>query len=413
MMSVSTMRVVDSLVGVPICAALTIIRKLSDLARRPKSEPVRRIAFLKLVEQGTTVVAYTTLKRAIEMVGRENVYFVVFEENRFILDTMEMIPPENVIAIRSKGIGTVTADVFRALYKMRKLHIDTVIDIEFFARSSAILGYLSGASRRVGFQAYGGEGPYRGDLLTHRLRYNPHIHASQTFRMVIDAVNAPAEELPTFNILPDVCEELPPPFKPKENETNEVKTILRQNLGSEKFEPLILLNANCSDLLTLRRWSDKNYIELAKRLLEKYPELHIALTGSPSEAAAVSGLVNQVGSQRCFSMAGKTTLRQLMVVYMLSEVLVTNDSGPAHFATLTNIDVVTLFGPEYPKLFAARSPRNHVFWAGIVCSPCVSVLNNRTSPCKNNVCMQRINVEDVFKEVCRLYEVRRCAKSSQ
>jgi ADP-heptose:LPS heptosyltransferase len=392
---------------------LTIIRRLLDLVKKPTEKAVDRIAFIKLVEQGTTVVAYSALKRVIEMVGRKNVYFVVFEENRFILDTMEMIPPENVIAIRSKGIWTVTADVLRALYRMRKLHIDTTIDIEFFSRSSAILGYLSGASRRVGFQAFGGEGPYRGDLLTHRLRYNPHIHASQTFRMVVDAINASAEELPTFNVLPAVVDELPPPFKPKENETNEAKTILKENLGSEYFEPLILLNANCSDLLSLRRWSDKNYIELAKKLLDKYPELHIALTGSPSESAAVSELVRQIGSQRCFNIAGKTTLRQLMVVYMLAEVLVTNDSGPAHFATLTNIDVVTLFGPEYPKLFAARSPRNHVFWSGIVCSPCVSVLNNRTSPCKNNVCMQRISVEEVFEEVCRLYDTRRGAKSSQ
>jgi ADP-heptose:LPS heptosyltransferase len=341
------------------------------------------------------------------------VYFVVFEENRFILDTMEMIPPENVIAIRTEGIGSVTADVFRAIYKMRKLHIETTIDMEFFARSSAILGFLSGASNRIGFHAFGGEGPYRGNLLTHRLRYNPHIHASQMFRTLVEAVNAPPDELPTFNILPPLTDELPPPFKPGENETNETKKILRENFGSENFEPLILINANCSDLLTLRRWADKNYIELAKKLLDKYPDLHIALTGAPSEAGPVAALVGQIGSERCFSIAGKTTLRQLMIVYMLAEVLVTNDSGPAHFATLANIDVITLFGPEYPKLFAARSPRNHVFWAGITCSPCVSVLNNRTSPCLNNVCMQRITVEQIFKEVCRLYDARRGAKSSQ
>ncbi len=412
MMSVSTMRLVDRWAGVPICIVLTIIRRLLDFFRRSANKPVRRIAFIKLVEQGTTVLAHSALERAIEMVGKTNVYFVVFEENRFIFDTMEMIPPENVIAIRTKGIGSVTADIFRAIYKMRKLHIDTTIDIEFFARSSVILGFLSGASNRIGFHAFGGEGPYRGNLLTHRLRYNPHIHASQTFRIMVEAVNAPADELPTFNILLPVIDELPPPFKPSQSETNEVKTILRQNLGSEDFEPLILINANCSDLLSLRRWPDEYYIELAKKLLDKYPDLHIALTGAPSEAAPVAKLVGQVSSERCFSIAGKTTLRQLMVVYMLAEVLITNDSGPAHFATLTNIDVVTLFGPESPKLFAAQTPRNHIFWVGIVCSPCVSALNNRTSPCRNNVCMQRIKVDSVFSEVCRLLEIRRGIKSS-
>jgi len=123
------------------------------------------------------------------------------------------------------------------------------------------------------------------------------------------------------------------------------------------------------------------------------------------QAEAAAELVRQVASDRCFSLAGKTTLRQLLVLYTLSEVLVTNDSGPAHFATLTPVRVVTLFGPETPALFAARTPRNTVLWAGIVCSPCVNAYNNRQSPCLNNLCMQAITVDQVFAEVCRALEV--------
>jgi len=36
------------------------------------------------------VLAYPAILRAIEMVGRQNVYFVIFEDNRFILDAMEI-----------------------------------------------------------------------------------------------------------------------------------------------------------------------------------------------------------------------------------------------------------------------------------------------------------------------------------
>ena len=114
----------------------------------------------------------------------------------------------------------------------------------------------------------------------------------------------------------------------------------------------------------------------------------------------------QVGSDRCFSLAGRTTLRQLLVVYCLAEVLVTNDSGPAHFSALTPIDVITLFGPETPKLFAARTPRSHVFWEGLACSPCVNAFNGRTSACTNNACMQRIDVGRVFEKTCEIYERR-------
>src|SRR5204863_1203628 len=115
------------------------------------------------------------------------------------------------------------------------------------------------------------------------------------------------------------------------------------------------------------------------------------------------------GSSRCVSFAGKTSLRELLVLYTLAKVLVTNDSGPAHFATLTPIRVVTLFGPETPALFAARTPRNSVLWAGIVCSPCVNAYNNRCSPCRNNLCMQDITVEQVFAAVGKAYEGRRVA----
>jgi ADP-heptose:LPS heptosyltransferase len=148
----------------------------------------------------------------------------------------------------------------------------------------------------------------------------------------------------------------------------------------------------------LRRWAEDRYIELARRLLDAREDLRIVFTGRPDEAPGAERLARAVASPRCVSLAGRTTLGQLLALYSLSQVLVTNDSGPAHFATLTPIDVVTLFGPETPALFAARTPRNHVLWAGLACSPCVSAFNNRLSDCRDNLCMQRIPVDDVLAE---------------
>ncbi len=157
-----------------------------------------------------------------------------------------------------------------------------------------------------------------------------------------------------------------------------------------------MLNANCGDLLPLRRWNGDRYVELAQRLLDARPELLVAFTGRQDEATEAESLTRAVGSRRCVSLAGRTNLAQLLALYHLAEVLVTNDSGPAHFATLTPVGVVTLFGPETPALFAARTPRNHVLWAGLACSPCVSALNNRFSTCHDNVCMQALTVDRVF-----------------
>ena len=132
--------------------------------------------------------------------------------------------------------------------------------------------------------------------------------------------------------------------------------------------------------------------------------MEIIFTGAAAEAAAVAEMTNQVGSPRCRCAAGKTSLRQLLVLYTFSEVLVTNDSGPSHFAGLTPIRVVTLFGPETPLLFASRTARNTVLWAGLACSPCVNAYNNRQSSCRRNLCMEAITVEQVFEAVCHAYE---------
>jgi ADP-heptose:LPS heptosyltransferase len=162
--------------------------------------------------------------------------------------------------------------------------------------------------------------------------------------------------------------------------------------------PLVLLNANASDLVPLRKWPADRYVELAGRLLARYPECSVAFTGGPGEAQAIEPLVRAVASSRCVSVAGKTSFRHLLALYSIADLLVTNDSGPAHFAALTPIDVVTLFGPETPILFSALTPRSHAIWARTACSPCLNAFNNRLSSCKNNVCMQRISVDEVFEQ---------------
>ena len=395
-MKTSTLRVVDRVVGVPSCALLTLHRRL--FGRRPEG-PVRRILFVKLAEQGSTVLAETAIREAIARVGRDNVFFLVFTENRFILDVMGLIPEDNVVTIDASSLPAVVASTVSALRRLRALQVDAAIDLEFFARSSVILAYMSGAARRVGLHPYEGAGPWRGDLLSHRLNYNPYIHTDDLFRLLVAALDQPPDRFPAYPAKPPVADErTSDPRPPAPRDLEAVEGLLREWTGLAEVPPIVLLNANCGDLVPLRRWAEDRYIELARRLLDARPELRIVFTGRPDEAPGAERLARAVASPRCVSLAGHTTLGQLLALYSLSQVLVTNDSGPAHFATLTPIDVVTLFGPETPFLFAARSPRNHVLWAGLACSPCVSAFNNRLSDCRDNLCMQRIPVDDVLAE---------------
>ncbi|MGH8093780.1 MAG: glycosyltransferase family 9 protein [Chthoniobacterales bacterium] len=403
-LGIATLQHTDRWIGVPLCFFLTLFRKIVEPSPSAAHRP-GKILFIKFAEQGSTVLAYPAIRRAVELVGRENVYFVVFEDNRFILDAMEAIPEKNVITIPTQSPFALARGALRAILRARRIGIDSAVDMEFFTRFSALLTFLTGARSRVGFHTFFGDGPYRGDLMTHRLLYNSHLHTSQIFETMVQALTCDPDLLPTIQLTPST-EQIYPTFRVRPNESAEVENLLQRENPRLGSAPIILLNPNASDLLPLRLWPADRYVELARRLLERFPDLFIGFTGAPAETSAINRLAHNVGSNRVLGLAGKTTLRQLLALYARSEILVTNDSGPAHFASMTPIHVMTLFGPETPALFAARSPNTSVLWAGIACSPCVNAYNNRQSVCRNNLCMQAISVEQVFARVSAIYEMR-------
>lgn len=399
-----TLQWIDRRIGAPVCFLLTAVRRIGGLFGGGRPIPVRSILFLKLAEQGSTVLAHEAVSRAVERVGRENVHFLVFEENRFIVDVIGLVPPGNVFTVRTGSAWAMATSALGVISEIRRKKFDACIDMEFFARFSAAIAYLTGAPVRVGFHVFFGEGPYRGDLMTHRLLYNPHLHTSRAFTGLVMALDSDPAAFPTFGVVPPESRPLPV-FAPAAGEVAEVASIL-SGAGIPAGARLVILNANASDLLPLRKWDSSNYAALARRLIHEFPEIWIGFTGSPEEAPRIAEIAASVGSPRSVCLAGRTTLRQLLVLFSLAEVLVTNDSGPAHFGALTTIDVVALFGPETPLLFAAPGPRNHSIWAGIACSPCINAFNNRQTACRDNVCMKAITVEQVFAAVCRIHRSR-------
>jgi len=78
--------------------------------------------------------------------------------------------------------------------------------------------------------------------------------------------------------------------------------------------------------------------------------------------------------------------------------MVTNDSGPGHFAAVTDMPTFVIFGPETPALYGSLGKTTPIF-AGLACSPCVSASNHRKTACKDNVCLQVIQPLQVFKAV--------------
>ncbi len=85
----------------------------------------------------------------------------------------------------------------------------------------------------------------------------------------------------------------------------------------------------------------------------------------------------------------------LPALYSVSLFMLSNDSGPPHFASVTDMPTFVFFGPETPKLYSPLGNATPIY-AGLACSPCVSASNHRKTACTDNVCLQVITPEQVF-----------------
>ena len=396
-LSVDSMRRIDRLAGVPLCALATALLEIWWWLRPIRPLPVRRILFIELSEMGSTILADPAMRKARARLNAE-LYFVIFTQNAESLDLTGTISRANVFRIRNTSLWDLALDTLKFLLWTRRNQIDTVVDLELFSRFTALLTGFSGANRRVGFYRFHNEGLYRGEMLTHRVAYNPHIHIAKNFIALIDALLSDTPTIPYSKTLisdDELTIALPPPRVTEREALLMRIKLLVPNLDLTRFR-IVLINPNASELLPLRRWMPERFAELIRRVLAAYDDVIVLITGAPSERPDAEKMAADCRSDRCVSFAGQSALSDLPLLYALAVAMVTNDSGPAHFAAAAGLPTIVLFGPETPNLYQPLG-NSKAIYAGIACSPCVSAHNHRKSACNDNVCMRAISVEQVFQ----------------
>jgi ADP-heptose:LPS heptosyltransferase len=391
------MRAIDYWVGIPLVMVLTLVsrvQRLIGLASSPAGRP-QHILFIQLAEMGTMVVARPALAKARELFPNATLHFLCFTVVRPSVEMLAIIPSGNIITVDPHSGLSLVRGTLRALWHARRRHIDTVVNMEAFVRYSCLLSYLSGARRRVGFHGFNQEGLYTGDLLTHKVLYNGQVHAAHTFLDLVHALGVPPGQVPYVKRPRAMdCLEVPK-MSPDPAVTDGLWRKLRAiNADIGPHQKLVVLNPNASDKFPLRRWPLESFTELARQLLDD-PEVFVLITGVASEKADAQAVCAQLGSPRALDLTGQTTITELLHLFDLAQVLVTNDSGPAHFAALTRIHVVVFFGPEMPERYRPLTATMDVIHTGYSCSPCIGPANQRRSPCNDNQCLKSITVEAI------------------
>lgn len=390
-MSNKLIHTLEKYFGFLICFLLDIWHVIfSDLFRAKKNRETKKVVFVKFIEQGALVLHRTAFEKATKIYGKENVYLCTFSSNSELAHALDVFYEKNIIHVRETSILSFIGSFSRALLTIRRLKIDSIIDLEFFSRATAIFCYLSGCVNRVGYHRFGGSETYRGNLFTHKLNYSPYEHVSETSIMLLNALSYHPSVLPSFTVKRIHAE---PQFMYVPN--TDRLSHWKNTLFTEKGVLWIILNPNFNDPLPLRQWNQDNYSEFIHGLRKWFPQSRFIFTGRDDEFAKTQSFIEMNNLSGTVNLCGKTSIHDLLTIYNLAHLMVASDSGPGHFASLTPIHSIVLFGPETPQLYGPKGRNTHVMYKGISCSPCFNVFNNRTSDCKNNLCLKSIRPAEV------------------
>jgi lipopolysaccharide heptosyltransferase II len=401
-MKTGVMRKIDYHVGIPACFLFSCFHKISRLLLR-KDRAVgnpRKILFMKFFGFGTMILASPAIKRCKELYRDAEIHFLTFHENRPLFDLLNIAGDIKVITVKTSSVASFVTDMAKVLLRLRKERFDVVLDMEFFSRFSSVLSFLSRSRSRVGFHNPFIEGLYRGDFLTHKVFYNHYQHTSLAYLDMVETMKL-GGVFPYNKIqycAPPIPRDVGITFKASAEE----RRGCREKFGLAGSERLVLLNPNISEgFIDLRRWPLPHFAALAKRLLSDFPDLRIGIIGSGKDLPVARELEQLIGDARVSNLAARTSLAELCILLDSSHCLVTNDSGPAHLAALTDTRVITLFGPDTPMLFAPLARRSVNLFLQLGCSPCGSIYNGKRTTCRDNQCLKRITPEMVLAEAVK------------
>ncbi|MFO7987455.1 MAG: glycosyltransferase family 9 protein [Desulfatiglandaceae bacterium] len=398
-MNINVQRNIDRMAGKPICRLLSVLPG--------KNKPVsthfqpRNILIIMLSEMGSLVLAQPMFAHLRERFPLARIYALVFEKNRECLALFDSVPPENIFTVNGDAFFALMKESIRAVIRMRQAKIDTIIDCELFSRISSIYSFLSGAGIRAGFHSHTQEGLYRGDFINRPVLYNPYHHISKQFITLAHAIHPGAGGRPVVKRRMGEGDLPLPRLEVGRDAVNALQGRLMRDFPEVEGRPLVLLYPG-GGLLPIRAWPIDNFRMVAEDLLQNgYGVGIIGLREDHGLARKITGILK---SGFCMDLTGYTrSVKELITLFYLSSLLITNDGGPGHFAALTPISSIIFYGPETPVLYGPLGKNAVSLHAPVSCSPCLTAYNHRNSPCDgNNICLQSIAPGTVLKKAYEL-----------
>lgn len=273
--------------------------------------------------------------------------------------------------------------LFAVAAKLREKSPDSAV---LFPNSfrSALLARLAGCRKIIGFARYG-----RGPLLTNRLDAKTDVNGRFVPSPVIDDYNRLVRELGTAN--PGYRMQL---FTTSIDES--AAAAVWEKFGLAKYPRVVTLNPGAA-FGAAKHWSIESFAQLARMLTQRAGCGVLVLCG-PTEREMARQIAEGSRSPHTFALNDTPlSLGLTKACVRRSDLLITTDSGPRHFAAAFNRPVVTLFGPTHIAWTETYYHKAIHLQKSVPCGPC----QKRVCPIDHR-CMRELTPSEVYAAAGRL-----------
>ncbi len=269
-------------------------------------------------------------------------------------------------------------ELIESILKMRRKKFDWVIDLQGLARSGTF-AWLANGGLTVGVadSREGAPGFYD----TAVPRPCQETHAVDWYLNVIKSVGVPIHNNFIW---------LPPNVK--------IQDAIHKKWAANQTRWIVL---NPGARWLNKRWPAEYFADLAKRLAAQNRETRFVILGG-KEDQQLGEKIAETEPQRCLDLTGKTSLPEMVEWIRLSELIVTNDTGPMHVAAAFGKPVIAMFGPTNPKRTGPYGQIDRALRIPLPCSPCMKSICTYEKPME---CLRGISPQSVEREIQRRLQI--------
>lgn len=340
---------------------------------RVDAESIKRVVVRGTNWVGDSVMTVPALRALRRVLPDANITLAIRPGAKGIFSDAEFI--DDVLVYNRQSAFSVIPQI----REWRRRNFDLALLFQN-AFEAALIPFLAGVPVRLGYATES-----RQALLTHPLELPDWRSSRHEVFYYLYLVTALEQMLFGSS---SICEAEPDAsIQISDNRITEARGLLRVH-GVREGDSVVAI---CPGSINSRakRWPAEAYAAVADRLIESHRQ--VLLIGSREEAEVSKDVMSRM-RHHPIVLTGKTSLDQVTAVLATVDLILTNDTGPAHIGAALGRPTIVIFGPTNPLTTRPFSPQAEVLRHPPECAPCML----RDCPIDHR-CMTAITVDEVFE----------------